>query len=584
MNWQRQENEFIHTVKEELDSYLQRGNQKSVLLFPPLPSRLRYLIHTTTESHPSLATFSVGESWCRRVVVCYSHLRLDPGDDCDIDSNTSLYKDPSRRGRVRQSSRMSPSPRPNPPARQTRGNPKRPDKAVYVPRAARDKRRYGGDSLQPRVGLDEPLQIFSCTSSGCTSADSESSSRCAKPCISVKETPTECQSKTLSISNTNQDSAPTGTSPIGREADFTPCSEEEPWPPPWDQTMSYFQNMTLEDQTGVGQQQDEPPTEGVGSSNVAPQHQASHTGTDGDSAYSHQHQVSHTGTDGGSYSHQHQASHTGTDGGSYSHQQQASHTGTDGDSAYSHQHQASHTGTDGGSYSHQQQASHTGTDGGSYSHQHQASHTGTDGGSYSHQHQASHTGTDGGSYSHQQQASHTGTDGGSYSHQHQASHTGTDEDSAYFHQQITAQLSDQAIVEQVHNDYSSFTNTRIDHDQFAHVIEIYNFPAMFKTDDLLDAFSDYSAGGLKIKWVDDTHALGVFSSQSAATHALSIGHPLLKTRTLSNGSHKAKGKAVVHAEFIQPVKERPRTDAVVARRMVTRALGRQRGGARPERF
>ncbi len=32
-------------------------------------------------------------------------------------------------------------------------------------------------------------------------------------------------------------------------------------------------------------------------------------------------------------------------------------------------------------------------------------------------------------------------------------------------------------------------------------------------------------------------------------------------------------------EFIQPVKERPRTDTVVARRMVTRALG-LRGGLR----
>jgi hypothetical protein len=49
-------------------------------------------------------------------------------------------------------------------------------------------------------------------------------------------------------------------------------------------------------------------------------------------------------------------------------------------------------------------------------------------------------------------------------------------------------------------------------DDLSHVLEIYDFPAEFKTHDLFAVFSPYMKGGFEIKWVDDTHALGVFSS------------------------------------------------------------------------
>ncbi|XP_012726151.2 R3H and coiled-coil domain-containing protein 1 [Fundulus heteroclitus] len=144
---------------------------------------------------------------------------------------------------------------------------------------------------------------------------------------------------------------------------------------------------------------------------------------------------------------------------------------------------------------------------------------------------------------------------------------------------ITTHLKETDVsVELAHNDFSIYENVFLNSDDFSHVIEIYDFPAVLKTDDLLDAFTEYSDGGMKIKWVDNTHALGVFSSEAAALHALSICHPLLKTRALSEGSKKAQGKAVRRAEFLQPVKERPRTDCAVAKRMVTRALGIQGRG------
>uniref|UniRef100_A0AAX7TZ91 R3H domain-containing protein n=1 Tax=Astatotilapia calliptera TaxID=8154 RepID=A0AAX7TZ91_ASTCA len=91
-------------------------------------------------------------------------------------------------------------------------------------------------------------------------------------------------------------------------------------------------------------------------------------------------------------------------------------------------------------------------------------------------------------------------------------------------------------IEHIHNDYSMYENVSIDSDDFRHVIEIYDFPVMFKTDDLLDA------------------------------------------RALADGSKKAQGKAIR-----RPVKERPRTDCAVARRMVTRALGIQ-GRGRVQRY
>lgn len=49
-------------------------------------------------------------------------------------------------------------------------------------------------------------------------------------------------------------------------------------------------------------------------------------------------------------------------------------------------------------------------------------------------------------------------------------------------------------------------------DPFSHVLEVYNFPPDFKETDLLSVFTDYKDTGFEIKWVDDNHALVVFSS------------------------------------------------------------------------
>ncbi|XP_053501935.1 R3H and coiled-coil domain-containing protein 1 [Ictalurus furcatus] len=364
----KQESEFVHKVLEELDAFQQRDDQKSVLRFPPLPSRLRFLIHKTAEKFPELSTFSVGEACRRRVAVCYSELRL-PVEECSSDTDGSVYEQPcvSSRGRERKS-------------RSALGKgSRRPDKAIYVPRALR------------RSECETSLGSSSCSLS--VSVSKESGSDNTDPPPANHEPGTDSADESVGEQDATVHAA--GVEPVD-------CH----------QTLSYFMAMTLEEETSS---------------------------------------------------------------------EDASQTNTSCQNA---------------------------------------------------------------------------------------------EETDDYHHEIMAHLKEEAsTIENARNDYSSFDDVWIEHDEFAHVIEIYDFPSMFKTDDLLDAFSEYSEGGMKIKWVDNTHALGIFSSVSAAQQALSVRHPLLKTRTLSKASKKAKGKAARRAEFLQPVKERPRTNTAVARRMVTRALG-----------
>ncbi|KAM7006236.1 R3H and coiled-coil domain-containing protein 1 [Tautogolabrus adspersus] len=382
----KEECQFVHNVKEEVEIYDQKSDRKRVLLFPPLPSRLRYLIHQTIEDLPELTTFSVGESWCRQVVVCYSELRLEGEEESDPEGNSSpceMESDVKTKHSI-------------PPRSKT---PKRPDKPLYMPRAVRQ--RLSLQNSQIPSG-DQELPVPASSSYSCISSSSDS---CSRP---------ETTENTMSSSTASQETAPcAGDSILSHATDSSELCPQtlqtlhDAEPLVWGQTVSCFADMTLEE----------------------------------------------------------------------------------------------------------------------------------------------------------------------------------DEDTEDLASLIKAHIKEAEAfsIEHVHNDYSLYENVYLNPDEFRHVIEIYNFPPTLKTDDLLDAFTEYSDGGMKIKWIDNTHALGVFSNESAALHALSISHPLLKARALAEGSKKAKGKAFRHAEFIQPVKERPRTDSAVAQRMVSRALGLQ-GRSRVQRY
>ncbi|XP_033208229.1 coiled-coil domain-containing protein R3HCC1L isoform X2 [Belonocnema kinseyi] len=142
----------------------------------------------------------------------------------------------------------------------------------------------------------------------------------------------------------------------------------------------------------------------------------------------------------------------------------------------------------------------------------------------------------------------------------------------------------EVTIEQPKNSYKTYTKIiEVSNDEFAHVVEIYNFPSEFKTCDLIAVFSPFKSGGFELKWVDDTHCLGVFSSPRVAAEVLASDHPFVKTRPLSEATALSKTKARKGSEFLQPYRNRPETCAALARRLVTGALGVRLATARQER-
>lgn len=78
--------------------------------------------------------------------------------------------------------------------------------------------------------------------------------------------------------------------------------------------------------------------------------------------------------------------------------------------------------------------------------------------------------------------------------------------------EITASVGKVSITKPK-NDYRSYQEPiNLDEEEFPHVLEVSNFPVEFRTQDLMMIFCEYKDSGFDIKWVDDTHALVVFSS------------------------------------------------------------------------
>lgn len=84
--------------------------------------------------------------------------------------------------------------------------------------------------------------------------------------------------------------------------------------------------------------------------------------------------------------------------------------------------------------------------------------------------------------------------------------------------EITQQLSDFKINDKpkyTKDQFTYHTDEPIMKAEYPHVIEIYDFPPSFKTCDLKAIFNKFQNTEFPIKWVDDTHALGIFSTALA---------------------------------------------------------------------
>ncbi|XP_012582220.1 PREDICTED: R3H and coiled-coil domain-containing protein 1 [Condylura cristata] len=409
------ENDFVHRIQEELDRFLLQKQLSKVLLFPPLSSRLRYLIHRTAENFDLLSSFSVGEGWRRRTVICHLDIRLPSSDGLTGSCRPPASQPGKYRGpRPTSHQGVAGGARGARTGRWQRG--RKPDRALYVPRVLRRQGEWAkaptpGPKGDTAVGgfLEEPGEV----GAGEPSSDQEHPVLVTRPTEDLKDPGHSCEKE--------PQPDPAGTEPPKPE-DHSGMGDR----PAMVTQVGSGQELNLEEGIGndlekslVAEEEEEDEEEGPGSC--------------------------------------------------------------------------------------------------------------------------------------------------------------SEDDCSELMQEIMDNLTTKEIqVEKIHVDTSSFVEELPGERDFAHVVEIYDFEPVLKTEDLLAAFSEFQEKGFKIHWVDDTHALGVFPCLDSAAEALAREFSMLKIRPLTQGTRQSKLKALQRPKLLRLAKERPQTSTVVARRLVAQALGLQR--------
>ncbi|NXB67324.1 R3HC1 protein, partial [Struthidea cinerea] len=449
------EDEFVGRIAEELEHFMVQGQHHRVLLFPPLSSRLRYLIHRTVENMELLSSFSVGEGWRRRTVICHSAVRLpnETASDQKPGTNPPRPQRPAqpwgRGGRGLRPRHLGDIHGDNSRAsvgsgRITRPPRKKPDKALYVPRGSRKKANWRErESPGAEPGGDAAPGGENCPQNSGGDAQLEGGKDGGSP--GKQQEPGE------------------ENVPGKASAEHPPRGESVP---------------------------------SLGSSSDARQRESR------DKNCSHSLPPEHD-----------------------------KHPPEAGEQEWSR----ADAGVPEGSES-QGQAGE------------------------------------------EKQSGREGT-----------RQSGLEDDcTAELLAEIVGNLTVKDIsIERISVDYSGYGEAQVSDGDFGHVTEIYDFPSSLKTEDLMEVFSDFHESGFKIQWVDDTHALGIFCSLSAASQALGRRYPCLKIRPLIHATKQSKIKALQRPKLLHLGKERPQTDTAVARRLVSHALGwkhRQQEAAGLENF
>lgn len=126
-------------------------------------------------------------------------------------------------------------------------------------------------------------------------------------------------------------------------------------------------------------------------------------------------------------------------------------------------------------------------------------------------------------------------------------------------------------------DYTNFEpqTEALDEEEFGHILEIYDFPVEFKNENIISCIKECIGHvDFDLKWVDDTHCLGVFSSASMVSNVIKQNtNPLVKTRPLSKATADSKRRAQRLVNYLKPYKPRPQTTSFVASRLIGASLG-----------
>ncbi|NWX42475.1 R3HC1 protein, partial [Steatornis caripensis] len=467
------EDDFVGRIAEELEHFMLQGQHRRVLLFPPLSSRLRYLIHRTVDNVDLLSSFSVGEGWRRRTVICHSAVRL-PSETSDQkpSSNPPRPQRPpqpwgrgGRGGRLRHGGEVHGD---NSRACVGSGRIKRPpwkkpDKALYVPKAMRKKAEWGERASMVAAGAEPGGDV------------AQEEEICPKALVGdAQEDLGKLEGSPGGVSLAPGKQQDPGKEWVSGKNDDDTNAECPP-------SCTDVPSLENSDDFSGQESQDKDCLDSLSSVYDRDPTEAEEQDQSCDNTINRSRKVP------------------------VAEEEDKEHSGL-ADALWRELRVSAG------------------------------------------------------------EKEESATVGGPSSLE--------DDCTAELFAEIVGYLTVKDIsIEKISLDYSSYGDAQLSEGDFGHVTEIYDFSPSLKTEHLLEVFSDFHESGFKIHWVDDTHALGIFSSPSTASQALGRRYPSLKIRPLIHATKQSKIKALQRPKLLHLAKERPQTDTAVAKRLVTRALG-----------